>query len=96
MQYGAGKIEATSTVTPTSKFGLPFKDTNFDELVSMFQKWPEVDCLHSHVGSQGVDLHLMVEGVKFIVSLADRINQLLGRKQVNIQLKIQSRVDQSD
>lgn len=48
----------------------------------MFKKWPEVDGLHSHVGSQGVDLHLMVEGVKFVVNLADQLNQHLQRKQV--------------
>ena len=54
-----------------------------DELYAMFQKWPEVDCLHSHVGSQGVDLHLMVEGVHFILSLADQLNEVLHRKQVD-------------
>lgn len=81
-QYGAGAIEATSTATATSKFGLPLKDTDFDELVSMFRKWPALDTLHSHVGSQGVDLHLMVGGVKCIVDLADRINHILGHNQV--------------
>ena len=50
----------------------------------MFKKWPEVDGLHSHVGSQGVDLHLMVGGVKFVVDLADQLNQHLQRKQVNL------------
>ena len=60
------------------------RDTNFDDLIAMFKKWPEVDGLHSHVGSQGVDLHLMVGGVKFVVDLADQLNQHLQRKQVNL------------
>lgn len=49
----------------------------------MFEKWPEIDCLHSHVGSQGVDLRLMVEGVRFILSLAEQLNERLHRKQVS-------------
>ena len=48
----------------------------------MFEKWPELNGLHSHVGSQGVDLHLMVAGVKVVVELADKINERLHRKQV--------------
>lgn len=86
-QYGAGTIEATSTATPTSKFGLPIKDTDFDVLLAMFRKWPALDALHSHVGSQGVDLHLMVGGVKFVVELAEKLNSLLGRKQVRDEAK---------
>ena len=48
----------------------------------MFEKWPELNGLHSDVGSQGVDLHLMVAGVKAVVDLADVINERLHRKQV--------------
>lgn len=81
-EYRAGAIEATSTATPTSKFGLPIKDTDFETLLRMFEKWPELNGLHSHVGSQGVDLHLMVAGVKAVVELADKINERLHRKQV--------------
>lgn len=53
----------------------------------MFRKWPALDALHSHVGSQGVDLHLMVGGVKFVVELAEKLNSLLGRKQVRDEAK---------
>lgn len=81
-QYGMGAIESTSTASSTSKFGLPIKDTSFDDLLKMFAKWPALNCLHSHVGSQGIDLSMMVGGVQFVVELADRINSLLGRKQV--------------
>lgn len=83
-QYGKGSIEATSTVTPTSKFGVPFKDTDYSYFLSLFEKWPEVNGLHSHVGSQGMDLRAMVQGAKFIVDLADRINRDLGRSQITV------------
>ena len=50
----------------------------------MFSKWTALNCLHSHVGSQGIDLSMMVGGVKFVVDLADKINNRLGRKQVGL------------
>ena len=83
-QYGVGAIEATSTAAPTSKFGVPIKDTDYNELLGLFAKWPEVNGLHSHVGSQGIDLSSMVNGVKFILDLADRLNRDLHRKQITI------------
>ena len=83
-QYGVGAIEATSTAAPTSKFGVPIKDTDYNELLKLFAKWPEVNGLHSHVGSQGIDLSSMVNGVKFILDLADRLNRDLHRKQITI------------
>ena len=83
-QYGVGSIESTSTVSSTSKFGLPIKDTPFKDLLAIFSKWPALNCLHSHVGSQGIDLSMMVGGVKFVVDLADKINSQLGRKQVGL------------
>ena len=83
-QYGVGSIESTSTVSSTSKFGLPIKDTAFEDLLAMFSKWTALNCLHSHVGSQGIDLSMMVGGVKFVVDLADKINNRLGRKQVGL------------
>lgn len=83
-QIGAGSIGALSTATATSKFGVGLRDTGAREwLVRAFLDRPWLTRLHTHSGSQGVPLDLLAEGVRVTYELAEEINQLAGRRQVD-------------
>ncbi|MGW2395659.1 diaminopimelate decarboxylase [Kitasatospora sp. NPDC001664] len=82
-QIGGGTIGAMSTATATSKFGIALADEGSTErLVAAFRDRPWLTWLHCHVGSQGCPLDLMAEGVAATVTLAQKINGELGRRQV--------------
>lgn len=73
-QLGAGSLEAFSTATNTSKFGVAVGDKNADSVVEKLLQSPWIRALHCHVGSQGCPLSLMVSGAKSLVHLAKAIN----------------------
>ena len=84
-QVGTGKISAMSTATKTSKFGFALEDEG--------QRKAIVDCytgnswltvLHTHVGSQGCSLELMIAGIRKVVDLAEEINAAAGKQQIDI------------
>ncbi|KPI26362.1 Diaminopimelate decarboxylase [Actinobacteria bacterium OV450] len=83
-QTGAGAIDALSTATATSKFGIALRDAGARErLVRVFLERPWLTRLHVHSGSQGVPLPLIAEGVRELHALADEINAAAGRRQVD-------------
>ncbi|NBE52032.1 diaminopimelate decarboxylase [Streptomyces sp. YC537] len=83
-QIGAGSIGALSTATATSKFGVGLRDSGAREwVVRAFLDRPWLTRLHTHSGSQGVPLGLLAEGVRVTYELAEEINQLAGRRQVD-------------
>ncbi|MFI8279489.1 diaminopimelate decarboxylase [Streptomyces sp. NPDC085929] len=83
-QTGAGTIDALSTATATSKFGIALRDPGAREwLVRAFLDRPWLTRLHTHSGSQGVPLPLIAEGVRALHSLAEEINAAAGRRQVD-------------
>jgi diaminopimelate decarboxylase len=83
-QLGAGTIEALSTATATSKFGIPLRDEGAREwLVRAFADRPWLTRLHTHTGSQGIPLDLMARGVAETYRLAEEINARLGRRQID-------------
>ncbi|CAL9441104.1 Diaminopimelate decarboxylase [Streptomyces sp. enrichment culture] len=83
-QIGAGSIEALSTATATSKFGVALRDEGAREwVVRAFLDRPWLTRLHTHTGSQGVPLSLMAEGVAAAYALAEEINERAGRRQVD-------------
>ncbi|MFF3861622.1 diaminopimelate decarboxylase [Streptomyces sp. NPDC002209] len=83
-QTGAGAIDALSTATATSKFGIALRDPGAREwLVRAFLDRPWLTRLHTHSGSQGVPLPLIAEGVRALHSLAEEINAAAGRRQVD-------------
>jgi diaminopimelate decarboxylase len=83
-QIGAGSIEALSTATPTSKFGVPLRDEGAREwVVRAFAERPWLTRLHAHSGSQGVPLSLMARGIAETYALAEEINRHLGRRQID-------------
>ncbi len=83
-QTGAGTIDALSTATATSKFGIALRDPGAREwVVRAFLDRPWLTRLHAHSGSQGVPLPLIAEGVRALHSLAEEINAAAGRRQVD-------------
>ncbi|MER5752184.1 diaminopimelate decarboxylase [Streptomyces sp. NPDC002088] len=83
-QVGPGSIEALSTATETSKFGVALRDEGAREwVVRAYLDRPWLSRLHAHTGSQGIPLSLMVRGVAETYALAEEINRRLGRPQID-------------
>ncbi|MEW2219086.1 diaminopimelate decarboxylase [Streptomyces sp. NPDC006990] len=83
-QVGTGSIDAMSTATATSKFGVALRDEGAEQwIVDSFLSRPWLTRLHSHTGSQGVPLELMAESVRVVYELAERINREAGRQQID-------------
>ncbi|MEV6010189.1 diaminopimelate decarboxylase [Streptomyces sp. NPDC051976] len=84
-QVGGGSIDAMSTATATSKFGVALRDPGAEEWVlRAYAERPWLTRLHTHTGSQGVPLELMAAGVRAAYELAERINAEAGRQQVDV------------
>jgi len=84
-QVGSGKISAMSTATRTSKFGFALEDEgNRQAIVDCYKgnKW--LTFLHTHVGSQGCSLELMIAGIRKVADLAEEINAAIGHQQVEM------------
>ncbi|MDZ8274794.1 diaminopimelate decarboxylase [Microbacterium aquimaris] len=81
-QSGAGSIEAMSTATTTSKFGIGLADYR-EEIVRAFAERPWLRQLHVHSGSQGVALEHTATDVARVVDLADAIEAATGAQQVD-------------
>lgn len=83
-QVGGGSIEALSTATATSKFGVALRDEGAREwVVRAYLDRPWLTRLHTHSGSQGVALSMMARGVSEAYELAEEINRRAGRQQVD-------------
>ncbi|MFI0967317.1 diaminopimelate decarboxylase [Streptomyces sp. NPDC021080] len=83
-QVGEGSIEALSTATATSKFGVALRDEGArDWIVRAYADRPWLTRLHAHSGSQGMPLALMARGVAETYALAEEINRHVGRHQVD-------------
>jgi diaminopimelate decarboxylase len=83
-QVGGGSIEATSTATATSKFGVALRDEGAREwVVRAYADRPWLSRLHAHTGSQGIPLALLAQGVAETYALAEEINRRIGRPQID-------------
>lgn len=83
-QIGGGSIEALSTATATSKFGMGLRDEGVREwVVRAYLDRPWLTRLHTHTGSQGIPLPLMARGVAQTYALAEEINTRAGRRQID-------------
>ncbi|MFE1290445.1 diaminopimelate decarboxylase [Streptomyces sp. NPDC058751] len=83
-QVGGGSIEALSTATATSKFGVALRDEGARAwIVRAYADRPWLTRLHAHSGSQGMPLALMTRGVAETYALAEEINRHVGRHQVD-------------
>jgi diaminopimelate decarboxylase len=83
-QVGGGSIEALSTATATSKFGVALRDEGAREwVVRAYLDRPWLTRLHTHTGSQGIAPATMARGVAETYELAEEINRRAGRRQVD-------------
>ncbi|MFF5857987.1 diaminopimelate decarboxylase [Streptomyces sp. NPDC012751] len=83
-QIGGGSIGATSTATRTSKFGVALRDEGARAwVVRAYAERPWLTRLHAHTGSQGIPLPLLAQGVAEVYALAEEINAVAGRHQVD-------------
>ncbi|CAH0514496.1 unnamed protein product [Peronospora belbahrii] len=81
---GRGAIDATSTATISSKFGLPLTAETKHRLLTIFKQNPWLQGVHVHVGSQGCSLDLLAAGAKKAVAFALEVNDHVGNKQVRV------------
>lgn len=82
-QVGGGSIDAMSTATATSKFGVALYAPGARErVVEAFAAHPWLTRLHAHVGSQGCSLELIAAGIGETYRLAEEINTRIGRRQI--------------
>nr|WP_229840480.1 diaminopimelate decarboxylase [Streptomyces brasiliensis] len=83
-QVGAGSIEALSTATATSKFGVALRDEGAREwVVRAYLDRPWLTRLHVHAGSQGVPLSVMAQGIAETYRLAEEINERAGHRRID-------------
>lgn len=80
-QSGAGSIEAMSTATAHSKFGIGLEDFR-DRLIEACAARPWITQLHVHSGSQGLPLHHTAGDVARVVALAEDIERVVGDQQI--------------
>ncbi len=78
-QLRSGAIAATSVAGQYSKFGVPITEFR-DEIIARFLRHAWLRRLHLHVGSQGCEMSLLVDGIKMIADLAEEINALVPGK----------------
>jgi len=72
-QVGGGAIEALSTATATSKFGIPTE--YLPQILDLYSQHSWLNGVHVHVGSQGCPLPLIAQGIRKAVDLALTINR---------------------
>lgn len=73
-QVGAGKIAITSVAEQYSKFGVAI-NAYYQEIIQAFQKYSWLTGLHVHIGSQGGDSSLLINGIKKTYGLINEIEK---------------------
>ena len=80
-QIGSASIAETFVASASSKFGVPLGERR-KEVLETFKEFGFLSCVHVHVGSQGVELPALIQGLEEGVKLACEINERVGKKQV--------------
>lgn len=74
---GEGSIGITSVGGRRSKFGVPIDDG--ESVLALYGRYPWLNGIHVHVGSQGVPLEHLVAAARTALDLSRRIRERTGR-----------------
>jgi hypothetical protein len=77
----------TSTAGRGSKFGEALTADRLPLITAAFVKHSWLTAVHSHVGSQGCPLDMLVAGARALVDFALHVNAAVGHKQVRLSLR---------
>lgn len=86
-QVGPGSIISTSVADSISKFGISIND-NRDKLKEYFLKYDWLKGIHVHIGSQGMPVSLMIDGIRKVLSFAHEVNRYLEQNSINRKIEI--------
>ncbi len=75
-QVGTGSIAASSTAGTYSKFGIPLMECR-EQLLESFVKYEWLNGVHLHIGSQGMPLEMLLEGIGRVYQFANETNTAL-------------------
>ncbi len=75
-QVGTGSIAASSVAGMYSKFGVPLLECR-QQLLESFVKYEWLNGVHLHIGSQGMPLEMLLEGVRRVYEFAKETNSAL-------------------
>lgn len=78
---GPGKIAITSVADGASKFGVRI-DTERAAILRAFEQYEWLNGLHIHIGSQGCELDMLVDGARQIASLLEDISRVVGENRI--------------
>ena len=78
---GPGNIAITSVADGASKFGVRI-DTEKEQILEAFAKYPWLNGLHIHIGSQGCDIEMLVAGARRIAELMAEIRAKFGNERI--------------
>eukprot|EP00953_Heterococcus_sp_UTEX-ZZ885_P015125 8520-Heterococcus_DN1.PRE.3 len=84
---GEGAIADTSTAGRGSKFGEALTADRLPLITTAFVEHRWITAVHSHVGSQGCSLDMLVAGARALVDFALHVNAAVGHKQ-NVLLSV--------
>lgn len=77
-----GNIEQTSVGSVRSRFGVPILGCS-EEILQRFQRYPWLDGVHCHVGSQGCSLALLLSAARVMVHLVEKIESTCGFRRIS-------------
>lgn len=86
-QVGSGKIMATSVAADYSKFGMPIKEFR-RQIIEAYLKYNWLCGIHLHIGSQGIPLKMLVDGMKIVYELAEKINHELEKAKASHRISL--------
>lgn len=80
-QVGIGTIAITSVAGAYSKFGVPLNERR-NEIIDAYLKYPWLNGIHLHVGSQGCDPPMLVKGISRVAELVKEIHRAFADKHI--------------
>jgi len=86
-QVGYGSIKATSVAGTISKFGVPLNEMKI-ELMECFVKYSWLNGVHVHIGSQGCDVELMIQGISKVFDFSCDVNEKLKQLDKHNRIKL--------